>query len=75
MAGASLEEIDEEEEETASVDSGAEPAVKEGCFQIVGTLKDPENPKPEFAQEVVKVIHFIRQVKILHKMIFITSLF
>ena len=55
MVGASLEDIDDEEEETASVDSGVIPPPKEGCYEIIGTLKDPLNKKPESVKEIINV--------------------
>ncbi|XP_028620397.1 adenylate kinase 7 isoform X2 [Grammomys surdaster] len=56
VAGTSLEEIGEEEEEEDETKSAAAPEaptvkVKEGTFQIVGTLAKPESVKPDFAVE------------------------
>uniref|UniRef100_A0A8C5WAH7 Adenylate kinase 7 n=1 Tax=Microcebus murinus TaxID=30608 RepID=A0A8C5WAH7_MICMU len=55
VAGASLEEITEEEEEEDETKSGLPEAalakLKEGTFQIVGTLSSPECPRPDFAIE------------------------
>ncbi|XP_052042646.1 adenylate kinase 7 [Apodemus sylvaticus] len=56
VAGASLEEIGEEEEEEDETKSAAAPEaptakVKEGTFQIVGTLAKPESGRPDFAVE------------------------
>nr|XP_034344409.1 adenylate kinase 7 isoform X4 [Arvicanthis niloticus] len=56
VAGASLEEIGEEEEEEDETKSAAAPEaptvkVKEGTFQIVGTLAKPNSVRPDFAVE------------------------
>ncbi|XP_040598467.1 adenylate kinase 7 isoform X1 [Mesocricetus auratus] len=60
VAGASLEEIAEEEEEEDETKSAAPEAstakVKEGTFQIVGTLAKPESVKPDFAVETYSII-------------------
>ena len=53
--GASLEEAEEEDDDAASVDSGAIEQQKEGCFQVIGTLKDPKAKKPEFVKEIIEV--------------------
>lgn len=60
VAGASLEEIGEEEEEEDETKSAAAPEatttkVKEGTFQIVGTLAKPESVRPDFAVETYSV--------------------
>ncbi len=57
MVGASLEEIEEEEEDAESVASGeAGPVVvKEGCYEVIGTVKNRGAPKPEFVKEVIDV--------------------
>ena len=55
VVGASLEEA-EEEEDNASVTSSVLDAPKEGCYEVVGTLKDREKPKPDFVKELILVI-------------------
>merc|ERR1711963_470864 len=52
VVGASLEEA-EEEEDNASVTSSVLDAPKEGCYEVVGTLKDREKPKPDFVKELI----------------------
>lgn len=60
VVGASLEEIAEEEEEEDEAKSAAPEAsvakVKEGTFQIVGTLAKPESIRPDFAVETYSTI-------------------
>ncbi|XP_069321382.1 adenylate kinase 7 isoform X4 [Eulemur rufifrons] len=60
VVGASLEEITEEEEEEDETKSGVPEAssvkLKEGTFQIVGTLSTPESPRPDFAVETYSTI-------------------
>ncbi|XP_006839574.1 PREDICTED: adenylate kinase 7 [Chrysochloris asiatica] len=60
VAGASLEEITEEEEEEDESKSAALEAssvkLKEGTFQIVGTLANPESTQLEFAMETYAAI-------------------
>ena len=57
VVGASLEEIEEEEEDAASVASGdAGPVLpKEGCYEVIGTVKDKHSPKPDFVKELINV--------------------
>ncbi|XP_070787647.1 adenylate kinase 7 isoform X2 [Pituophis catenifer annectens] len=55
IVGAALEEIAEEEEEDEegrSVVETGPPKPKEGIYQIVGTLSQAENTKPDFAMEI-----------------------
>ncbi|XP_045417142.1 adenylate kinase 7 isoform X2 [Lemur catta] len=60
VVGASLEEITEEEEEEDETKSGVPEAslakLKEGTFQIVGTLSAPQSPRPDFAVETYSTI-------------------
>uniref|UniRef100_A0A8C6WBC2 Adenylate kinase 7 n=1 Tax=Nannospalax galili TaxID=1026970 RepID=A0A8C6WBC2_NANGA len=60
VAGASLKEIAEEEEEEDEAKSAAPESssgkVKEGTFQIVGTLSKPESIQPDFAVETYSMI-------------------
>ncbi|XP_003503319.1 adenylate kinase 7 isoform X1 [Cricetulus griseus] len=60
VAGASLEEITEEEEEEDEPKPAAPEAsaakVKEGTFQIVGTLAKSESVRPDFAVETYSTI-------------------
>ncbi|KAK7104086.1 adenylate kinase 7-like [Littorina saxatilis] len=52
VVGASLEEP-EEEEDNASVTSSVLEIPKEGCYEVIGTLKDREKPKPDFVKELI----------------------
>ncbi|XP_066199267.1 adenylate kinase 7 [Saccopteryx leptura] len=60
VVGASLEEIMEEEEEEDESKSAMLAAssnkLKEGTFQIVGTLSSPEKPVPDFALETYSAL-------------------
>ena len=56
VVGSSQEDVDEEEEDTASVDSGVIPPPKEGCYDVIGTIKDPNNKPPDCVKEIIKVI-------------------
>lgn len=59
VVGASLEEITEEEEEEdenkSTTLAASSTKVKEGTFQIVGTLSKPASPRPDFAVETYSV--------------------
>ena len=57
--GSSLEELEEEEEDNESVASGIGVTVpKEGCYEVIGTLKDKSLTKPDFAKEIINVSIF-----------------
>ena len=59
MVGASLEEVEEEEE---AEEEGPVSAPKEGCFKVIGTVKDKSSPKPSFVKEILNVrmlVYFI----------------
>jgi hypothetical protein len=58
VVGASLEEP-EEEDDARSTTSSIIAAPKEGCYEVVGTVKDREAPKPDFMKEVIKVTEII----------------
>lgn len=55
VVGASLEEVEGEEEE-AEEETGEEKeeVVNVGLYEVVGTLKDASKPKPEFVKEVIQ---------------------
>ena len=62
MVGASLEEVEEEEE---AEEEGAVSAPKEGCFKVIGTVKDKSSPKPSFVKEILSVrmlVYFVKTV-------------
>ncbi|RUS85279.1 hypothetical protein EGW08_006980 [Elysia chlorotica] len=52
VVGASLEEA-EDEEDDRSISSSIMEKTREGCYEIVGTVKDREKPKPDFAKELI----------------------
>lgn len=54
VVGASLEEP-EEEDDARSTTSSIIASPKEGCYEVVGTVKDRDAPKPDFMKEVIKV--------------------
>uniref|UniRef100_A0A2I3RTW3 Adenylate kinase 7 n=1 Tax=Pan troglodytes TaxID=9598 RepID=A0A2I3RTW3_PANTR len=60
VVGASLEEITEEEgeedENKSAMLEASSTKVKEGTFQIVGTLSKPDSPRPDFAVETYSAI-------------------
>ncbi|ELK01190.1 Putative adenylate kinase 7 [Pteropus alecto] len=61
VVGASLEEITEEEEEEdenkSMMPEASSPRLKEGTFQVVGTLSTPpREPEPDFAVETYRAI-------------------
>lgn len=59
VVGASLESIEEEEEEEEEDENNLAAEVssrlKEGVYQIVGTLSKAESAKPRFAEEIYAV--------------------
>ena len=59
VVGASLEEIEDEEEDAASVASGdlGASVPKEGCYEVIGTVKDKNSRKPDFLKELTNVRH------------------
>jgi len=58
VIGASLNEIEEEEEAETEVDDESKVTVLvEGTYKLVGTLKNKANPKPVFVEEIVEVCH------------------
>lgn len=54
MIGASLEPS-EEDEDNKSVSSSMKGKTKEGCYEIVGTVKSTEKVKTDFAKEIIQV--------------------
>lgn len=61
VVGASLEEP-EEEDDARSTASSVVQFNKEGCYEVVGTLKDKEAAKPEFVREVIQVCIIFIQI-------------
>jgi len=56
VIGASLNEIEEEEEAETEVDEESKITLPvEGTYKIIGTLKNKANPKPSFVEEIVAV--------------------
>lgn len=58
VVGASLDDVEEEEEESEETEEQVPSGPKSGCYQIVGTLKDPEAKKPDFVKEILQVCEF-----------------
>ncbi len=56
VVGASLEEVGDEDD-GESVDSDAPVVAKEGTYQIIGTMSNPELPKPDWVKYVIDVSH------------------
>lgn len=56
MVGASLDDVEEEEEEAEEQQEEIQTGPKAGCYQIVGTLKDPDAKKPDFVKEIFQVV-------------------
>ena len=50
-----MEDLDEEEEDDGSVASGPAGVHKEGSYEIIGTLKDKTQSKPDFVKEIIEV--------------------
>lgn len=55
MVGASLEEPEEEEDAKSTDSNFNEPSKKEGCYEVVGTMKNKDGVVPAFVKEVIKV--------------------
>lgn len=55
MVGASLDDVEEEEEEAEEKQEQVLTGPKPGCYQIVGTLKDPDAKKPDYVKEIFNV--------------------
>lgn len=57
VVGATLRPAEEDEEEDAEDnEEEKEPEeIKAGTYEVIGTLSDPANPKPDFVKEIVKV--------------------
>ena len=53
--GASLNEGEEEEEGAEEEQKFQDFIVKEGCYEIIGTVKDSTFQKPKFIKEVLQV--------------------
>ena len=58
VIGASLNEIEEEEEAETELDDESKITVQvEGTYKVIGTLKSKASQKPTFVEEVVEVCH------------------
>ncbi|XP_014812948.1 PREDICTED: adenylate kinase 7 [Calidris pugnax] len=55
VVGASLESIEEEEEDESNSAAEISSKPKDGVYQVVGTLSKPESTKPHFAEETYAV--------------------
>jgi hypothetical protein len=56
VVGASVNEGEEEEEEGGEEEQKFDEFVaKEGCYEIIGTVKDPAFQKPKFIKEILQV--------------------
>lgn len=64
VVGASLEDLEEEEEgDAGSVHSADMVSNKEGSYRIVGTLKDPKSKQPEFVTQIISVSYCMKICK------------
>ena len=45
----------EEEDDAKSTSSSVILPPKEGCYEVVGTVKDPETKKPDTVKEIINV--------------------
>lgn len=55
VVGATAEEEEPNDDESQA--SGLPQVQKENCYEIVGTLQDPTQSKPEWVKEVYQVNH------------------
>jgi len=63
VIGASLNEIEEEEEAETEVDDESKVTLPvEGTYKIIGTLKNKANPKPAFVEEIIQVYNILYQL-------------
>ncbi|KAL5008400.1 hypothetical protein ScPMuIL_013981 [Solemya velum] len=54
VVGASLEEPEEEEDAKSTDSAFNEPTKKEGCYEVVGTMKSKDGTVPLFVKEAIK---------------------